>query len=541
MLVIDDSKLKLLKMKEKMLELSPDKNEKTLAEYQKLAIDIDNECYKMIIDKIKSNNYHSLPFEEQVKFYNEIIEDYNYLNELQCRFKNEYAKYSSEELPLSLLSDIMIEDVKAKASQIEGYLVNIKNLKSNKIELDRLNQALVHAVEEKKHVEDLMLEIRRRLKSDILNAKGRIQGTNGSLEVTSINLELANCGIDLNAVIDDDSLLDEAYGAFKHDRDEAKETLNIALSLPNRDDAICGMYMQELLKANYRFNLLELLKEAFDDNNDYNLFKDNLYKIDDLVKEIKNGLRELGIKYYINPFDYIKIKDYIAMFENVHDPQIVIDETKKTIAYLANMIDDMEKANNDFLLSVNDDITIVKEETPSVDDENTLYVNIDTFTDEETKDIDEILNDKEAKDNQVIRIHDLGEGFKKGRVKEKTRDVINRVYNMIKPKEQVETVPELVIERKTSEPIQEEPKQVEPLPEVTEEPDLFQEIEPFEKPVLFDDRSDSGIFDNETAPIISTEQPVTNKMPKNEGNQEFVMPELFWVPKEEIEENHLRR
>lgn len=541
MLVIDDSKLKLLKMKEKMLELSPDKNEKTLAEYQKLAIDIDSECYKMIIDKIKSNNYHSLPFEEQVKFYNEIIEDYNYLNELQCRFKNEYAKYSSEELPLSLLSDIMIEDVKAKASQIEGYLVNIKNLKSNKIELDRLNQVLVHAVEEKKHVEDLMLEIRRRLKSDILNAKGRIQETNGSLEVTSINLELANCGIDLNAVIDDDSLLDEAYGAFKHDRDEARETLNIALSLPNRDDAICNMYMQELLKANYRFNLLELLKEAFDNNNDYNLFKDSLYKIEDLVKEIKNGLRELGIKYYINPFDYIKIKDYIAMFENVHDPQIVIDETKKTIAYLANMIDDMEKANNKFLLSVNDDITIVKEETPSVDDENTLYVNIDTFTDEETKDIDEILNDKEAKDNQVIRIHDLGEGFKKGRVKEKTRDVINRVYNMIKPKKQVEKVPELVIERKVSEPIQEEPKQVEPLSEVTEEPDLFQEIEPFEKPILFDDRSDSGIFDNEPAPISSNEQSVTNEKTINEENQEFTMPELFWVPKEEIEENHLRR
>ena len=112
---------------------------------------------------------------------------------------------------------------------------------------------------------------------------------------------------------------------------------------------------------------------------------------------------------------------------------------------------------------------------------------------------------------------------------------------MIKPKEQVEKVPELVIERKKSEPIQEEPKQVEPLPEVTEEPDLFQEIEPFEKPVLFDDRSDSGIFDNETAPIISNEQPVTNEIPKNEGNQEFVMPELFWVPKEEIEENHLRR
>ena len=76
---------------------------------------------------------------------------------------------------------------------------------------------------------------------------------------------------------------------------------------------------------------------------------------------------------------------------------------------------------------------------------------------------------------------------------------------------------------------------------MTEEPDLFQEIEPFEKPILFDDRSDSGIFDNEPAPISSNKQSVTNEMPKNKENQEFTMPELFWVPKEEIEENHLRR
>ena len=163
MLVIDDSKLKLLKMKEKMLDLAINDNT-TLDEYKTLAIQIDSECYEMIINKVKDNNYNNLPFEEQIKFFNEIIEDYDYLNELQCRFKKVYAKYSEEELELSDLSNIMIEDVRVKASQIEGYLVNIKNLKSNKMELDRLNQTLLKATDEQKKLNDLMLEIRRKLK-----------------------------------------------------------------------------------------------------------------------------------------------------------------------------------------------------------------------------------------------------------------------------------------------------------------------------------------------------------------------------------------
>ena len=100
MLVIDDSKLKLLKMKEKMLDLAINDNT-TLDEYKTLAIQIDSECYEMIINKVKDNNYNNLPFEEQIKFFNEIIEDYDYLNELQCRFKKVYAKYSEEELELS--------------------------------------------------------------------------------------------------------------------------------------------------------------------------------------------------------------------------------------------------------------------------------------------------------------------------------------------------------------------------------------------------------------------------------------------------------
>ena len=278
MLVIDDSKLKLLKMKEKMLSLATGDKDKTLSEYQKLAIEIDAECYKMITDKIKNSNYNNLPFEEEIKFFDELIEDYVYLDELQHRLKKEFAKYSDYELVLSDLSKIKIDEIRAKNSQIEGYLVNIKNLKSNKMELDRLNQVLVSATTEEKHNQEIIKEIKRKLKNDVLNAKGRIQNNDGSLEITSINLELKNFGYDLNMLSDDMELVDEAYGAAKKEKDEINETLNIALDLPNKDDTICSMYMNELLKANYKFNLLELVKEVFTDIDSYDLFKDSLYK-----------------------------------------------------------------------------------------------------------------------------------------------------------------------------------------------------------------------------------------------------------------------
>lgn len=531
MLVIDDSKLKLLKMKEKMLDLAINDNT-TLDEYKTLAIQIDSECYEMIINKVKDNNYNNLPFEEQIKFFNEIIEDYDYLNELQCRFKKVYAKYSEEELELSDLSNIMIEDVRVKASQIEGYLVNIKNLKSNKMELDRLNQTLLKATDEQKKLNDLMLEIRRKLKNDVLNAKGRVEGINGALGITSINMELKHYDIDLTVIADDVSLIDEAYGASKKELEEANETLNVALSLPNRDDTICNMYMQNLLSANYKFNLLELVKEVFTNTDNYDLFKDSLYKIVDLIKEIKNGLRELGVKFYINPFDYIKIKDYLAMFENVRNPKEEIENTKKTIAYLANMIDDMEKANNNFLSTVSDSITIVKKDAVS----QTLYMDITTAEDNDDKSITEILKRDDAKNNQVIAVSEMSELFNRGRVREKTRGVINRVNAMLMPKVNELTVPELIIEKK------EESKEAKAELE-DEVVDLFQEVKPFEEPVLFENRSDSEIFSDKKA----EEEPQLKKEPKIEASLEqaidaMAMPEMFWVSKEEEkDEKHIRR
>ncbi len=124
MLVIDDSKLNLLKMKEKLLELSPNNLDKYLDDYHKLVLEIDEDCYQMILKEIKDSNYNNLPFEEKIKVFADIINDYNYLNELQHLFRRTFSKYSNEELNLSPLDNIMIDEVQSKKSMIEGYLIN---------------------------------------------------------------------------------------------------------------------------------------------------------------------------------------------------------------------------------------------------------------------------------------------------------------------------------------------------------------------------------------------------------------------------------
>ena len=53
MLVVDNNKMKLLRMKEKLLEVSPDNYQNNLVDFRKLAIEIDNEVYNLLVNNIK--------------------------------------------------------------------------------------------------------------------------------------------------------------------------------------------------------------------------------------------------------------------------------------------------------------------------------------------------------------------------------------------------------------------------------------------------------------------------------------------------------
>ena len=96
MLIIDDNKMKLLKMKRKLLEVSTDNIDNILADYKDIILDIDREAYNDLIKEIQDTDYKNISLEEQIEFFNQIDADYTYLYELQCNFRRIYNKYSNE-------------------------------------------------------------------------------------------------------------------------------------------------------------------------------------------------------------------------------------------------------------------------------------------------------------------------------------------------------------------------------------------------------------------------------------------------------------
>ena len=553
MLVIDDNKRNLLNMKRKMLELSVGNMTENLDAYRMITQEIDDECYKTLVQKIKNSNYNNLPLEDQLKFFTEIIDDYNDIYNQQIIFKDTYSKYTDEELSLSHLNNILIDRIEERKGQIEGYLINIKNLKSNKIEIDRLNQALIAASNEKEKAFEAIEDIKRKLKNDVLKARGRIQNSNGNLEVTDVAIEFKKYDLNLSELLDNKELLDKVYGDAKRELDDVRETLDTALGLPNKDESICEKYMVDVLKSNYKFNLLELIKEVFDISNNYDLFKDSLYKIDDLLKEIKNNLKELKVKFYINLFDGIRIGEYIKSFEKFKDSDEDIANIKKTITYLTKLVADMEKNNNVAMLSINDEVTIFGELG------ETIYVDIKDegeFTSEEDTTIYQLLKDSSVSDNQVIKIVNPNDDFMFGIVKQKTKGVINRVYEMLNHEDDTKsTNPDLIVEKKEYINNDEATKvdQVMEMPEMPifeglapfDDSVLFEELPPFIEPQLFEERKDGDIFDDKKEPemkidlsddkavnvfreqLLSDDSNLDKKVngSSNEG--------LFWISKED--------
>lgn len=561
MSVIGNWKNNLLTMTEKKLELSVGNFHENLNVYLKTIQQIDAEGYEELIQKIKNSNYNNLPLEEQVKFFTGIITIYYSLNNDQIRYRDKYKeiikKYIekhpdetleyNETLELSNLDNIMIDNVEQRMNQIEGYLINIKNLKSNKIEIDRLDQELIAATEAKEAVIQAIAEIDRKLKDDILNARGRIYGLNGDLEVTSIALEFKKHGLDLGKLIDDSELLNRAYSDAKKELDDIRETLDTALGLPNKDEIICEKYMLDVLKSNYKFNLIELIKEVNTSQNNYSLFKDSLYKIDDLLKEIKNNLKELKIKFYINPFDSIKISDYIKAFDKFKDYDIDIANIKKTMTYLTKMVRDMEKFNNKVSLSINDEVTILKETTDTVFEIVEEFKKVDE-SEEQNKDNDEIiyqlLQNDDVKENQVIKITLPPDNFMMSLVRQKTTGVINRVYEMIHYKEtQTTIVPNLVVEKMS--PLKEKTVSNMEGDDTMPELPLFEELPPFIGPQLFDERKDGDIFNNKKEKemeIDLSDDKIINAFREHLGSEDdnlekktnqLSSEELFWIPKED--------
>ena len=91
----------------------------------------------------------------------------------------------------------------------------------------------------------------------------------------------------------------------------------------------------------------------------------------------------LKIRFYINPFDGIKIGDYLKVSSEFKDYDVDIANIKKTITYLTKMVEEMESINSKTVLSINDEVTILREP------ENTIFIDVndDKTREEDTNEI----------------------------------------------------------------------------------------------------------------------------------------------------------
>ena len=598
MIVIDDNKTKLLRMKEKLLEMSLNKNNKILDEYKDIVIDIDKDIYNFVYNEIKTSNYYDKPLIEQIKILNEIYDDCVYLNNFQQKHIKIYQNYANERLILSPINSIKIKNIQSRISFITQYINNNENIEKNKKELELLNSKLI---EEDKKNNLLIAKIEKfdeELKNNTLLAEGRIKNQNNEIEYTSIIEEANKLNIELKLALNNKDVmaieLKNADEMYREAEEELKAVKICYESTANSNyEDIYNNTKQKELYARYKLLFLKITDLI---PQKYKTFDSSIQKRNtllNLINERINILKELNIEYLYDPFDRIGIKNQIEVIKSIGNNNDRIKSIRKSIEEVMRQNEFMIKINTELmnLISKNSDLIVDKTKLS------------DIIEDDITKNI---YNKKLP--NQVISIEYAKSELFAPIIRNKANGVIKRVYEMlfdINPiKEDDGTSPELIIEQEEileenieipdlsiniestlPEEIDNQEKEIineqeiktnkEETPEIKiEEPkpeekiilkeespkeviNLFQEVEPFESTMLFDNRTDDDVIDTSKDKIRNMKIDLTNqKVPKVpqipvteeksikeenitenqiEDNLENTMPDIFWLTKEDTQ------
>lgn len=593
MIDINDNDFKLLKMNESLLSRLSVKDGKdyiqALTNYQKLAKKIDSNSYQELIDKIKNyeNNQHKLPLEEELIFLQELENQYDSLNELQCKFRN-----VDDDLELSDISTIDRDAISGRKDLISGYLINLKNIEDCNKKIEASNDRLISENKKKELMTSKYQALERDLKRNFINAEGRKISTNGDIEYTSVKEEYRSNGLDLDTLLEDNSKLREKLEELNSARKEKEEVLVTAQicydSLPSKENKeILDSLKIDAIKVKYLLSLVKIVDKISKEVTNYDAMVSKREDINDLIRSRVNYLQYLGIRFSFDPFLGIKLGEQMDYLDNFKDNSKMITRIMREIADLDDNLREIENKNIEFTRSLTEDIKIIidKKSLSEID-----ITNISLDTEEDDRSNDTSLEEERIvpEDNQVIRIDKLPDDFKIQRVKDKTLGVIkrvNQIFNDINTaakgedttkleQEKEEENPELVIEPAiiqkkdisegtikedkidTSDDIEDddeveivfprEPEigeealvipevpKTETIPEVTltEKENIFEDNldSPFTNISLFDDRKDdSEIFDTED----NNEK--ENTLKEKNMDEEMTMPLTFWetMPQEE--------
>ena len=540
MLVVDNNKMKLLRMKEKLLEVLPDNYQGYLDEFKSLAIEIDYEVVASLVNHIKETNYHDLPLEEQISVLSEIIQEYDDVNELQCSFKNVYQRYTNDPLGLSDISVIAIDEIRDRISNIEGYLLNSSHIENNKNELERLNLELIS--EEKRRTDSIELfkNKEQQLRNSFINAEGRVNGVADTY--ISFVQEFNILSLDLNRLLLDNSYLEDELNKVIIDKSLMSEEIaaaNICYSyVPSFENKqTCDAINKKLVVAEYKFALLELANLIAKDFWEYDSVKLKREKLQ-MFNEIRlECLKKMDITLSIDPFTNLKIDEQLEIIESYGDNREKISVIRRKISNVNAVLEERLQKNVDFMVALNAAGTFIKDKT-------TFSEVKEEIKEDESFEIDILPN-------QVIDVRDKTEQFMFDRAQEKADSVIRYANQLYEANEETSSEivnPELVIlsgevpESKVDN--NEEIKiSIGDIDEGNTAPvlgsdsnDLFQEVIPFSDATLFDNKYED-VFENEKekndSMLIDLSNPDVNGL-------KFVGPQSddsFWTIKpDEIEE-----
>ena len=535
MLVIDENKLKLLRMKEKLLEFPVDNQNEILSDYKEMVIDIDKVMYERLIDMIKNANYHNLPLEEQLKVLSELENEYNNFNEFQCRYRNIYEKYANDELQLSLIDNVYIDRIRSKISAINGYLVNNEKILDYRKNLEELNVELIESEKKKDAISARLQLLESELIDNVLKAEGRLDN-HGSLEYASILEEFKKYDLDLAKLLDDTELLEQELSKASSLIPSEEEKMVAAKvcfnNMPNIETKkLYSSAYVDVLNANYKLILLRIAKLVGSKFTDYESIRDKRFKIDKLINDRSKVLIDLEIKYLVDPFDRIKLKEQMEIIEllgiNLQNASVIKGKIKNTFT----IVDNLQEKNNELYSIITDDLELFND--------NTVVSNVIDVDDDE-------IQEHVFRSDEVVALKDVSDNFKLDFALDKCNAVISKVYKMINevPVNVVTKtiVPDLVIEKDEVfddaidsqdifMPSNDEniftisdDKEVFTAPESPKldvDSSLFEEVEPFEKIELFTNKYDDVFSQTQDLSLSQVDE----------------MPELFMSNDNNFEKN----
>ena len=432
MIDINDSDFKLMKMIVSLLNRENSQNiidNNNLNKFKELALKIDQENYLSYLNRLKEY-HHNIPLGQELDELEKLENAYNALQEMQCKFRNIYAKFSSETLSLSPMDDIDIKNIMARKNLVSGYLINLKNIEDCENKLENDSKKLI--VENKKSDANKRMyeHLEEKLKTSFLRAEGRI---NENLDYTSVLIEYKENGFDIKQMLEDSNLLNDTYRKVekvRKEKDELLETGNICYendpSLENKK--VLNELTKEAYKARYQLILIRIAMLINETVKKYDELLEKRRNLLELIKSRKQCLYRFKDKIRIDPFDRIRIQSQIDYINNLTDNSKTITSLRKEINDLTTKLDDLKNNNSKFLKEINiyHEFYHEKITVPKAAEEPLIIL-----------------------PNQVISLKDAQLEKSDRIIKEQTKTLAKTVldsYN--KPKEDISTNPQLVVEKK---------------------------------------------------------------------------------------------